>query len=166
MCTSGNNKNNCYIVHGHKSTYDYKILEGAVHLFCNLFWYVLDPLRPDMWKYEWRAYLELQNKLVFYLIFLSMHLTVQKLKTSHDLFCLHSVKLCTEDLCFIFHTHTHTEELTCFLEFVSIEFRLQRRLENIDVCVRMLFETQSYFEIQTHIACNKQGNQFLHSWEK
>jgi hypothetical protein len=50
------------------------------------------PLRSRMWKFTRRAYLEIQNKYVFYVI-LSAHLTLYKLETAQNIFNLHMHKI-------------------------------------------------------------------------
>jgi hypothetical protein len=78
-----------------------------------------------MWKLERRirVYLEIQNTFLFYVIF-STYLTVQKLKSSHDVFYLRSRTDVHTGSTLYF---SHTEVLKCFLEFVSTAFRLRRR---------------------------------------
>jgi len=48
----------------------YKILEGTVYCILLLFILIdIRPLRTEMWTFERRAFQEIQNKLVFYVIF-------------------------------------------------------------------------------------------------
>jgi hypothetical protein len=77
-----------------------------------------------MWKFERRIYLEIENKLVFFVI-LSAYLTVQKLKYIPRCILLASLKDVHRRSPLYF---SHTEVLKCFLEFVSTAFHLQRRL--------------------------------------